>query len=220
MFMPGKTTKHSATDIVNSSGGEKIKPLVTISGQHGAGAHDVGAALAKKLGVGLFDYRVLDNIVAKAHDNQKMKGWLDRQKGSIQAKWMKSFTYKSGKDMSSYLPYLVRTIMAIVPNGGVIIGHGAHLILVDHKVLRLKVESGPKVCAQRIAAKEGITTKAAGKLSAKVNKERIRLVQDVYDHFPTDKTYYDLSLSSEILSIDQIVKISIAAMKEANLPLR
>jgi cytidylate kinase len=218
--MPGKNTKHSTKKNVSSSGEENTKPLVTISGQHGAGAHDVGAALAEKLGVGLFDYRVLDNIVAKAHDDKQVKGWLDRQKGSIHKKWMRSFTYKSSKDMSSYLPYLVRTLMAIVPNGGVIIGHGAHLILVDHKVLRLKVETGPKICAQRIATKEGITIKAAAKLSAQVNKERIRLVQDVYDHFPTDKTYYDLSLSSEILSIDQIVKISIAAMKEANLPLR
>ncbi|MBF0445743.1 MAG: cytidylate kinase-like family protein [Magnetococcales bacterium] len=219
--MPGQTTKPSTTDdLVGSNGGENTKPLVTISGQHGAGAHEVGAALAEKLGVGLFDYRVLDNIVTKVNDDQNIKSWLDRQKGALHANWMKSFTYKSGKDMTSYLPYLVRTIMAIVPNGGVIIGHGAHLILVDANVLRLKVESGPKVCAQRIAAKHGITIKAAGKLSAKVNKERISLVQDVYDHFPTEKTYYDLSLSSEILSVDQIVKITIAAMKEANLPVR
>jgi cytidylate kinase len=220
MFMAGKTTKQSTQDISGLDGGENNKPLVTISGEYGAGVYDVGSALAEKLGVGLFDYRSLDKIVTRAHSDRQLRGWMDKQSSGVQGKWMQNLLSKGGSDMSNYLPYLVKTIMAIVPNGGVIIGHGAHLILVGCRVMRLKVEAGPKVCAQRIAEKEGVTVKAAGKLSAKINKERIRLVKDIYSRFPTENTYYDLVLSSEILNVDQIARITLAAMKEAKLPLR
>lgn len=218
--MPGKKTDSSSSAQPETTGGAKSRPLVTVSGEYGARAHEVGAALAEKLGVGLFDYRTLDHIVAKAHADRQIRGGLDTESFAFESKWIRKLIKKDAPDMSSFLPYLVKTIMAIIPQGGVIIGHGAHLILVNSEVLRLKVEAGPEVCIQRISEDKGVTIKAATKMAQKVNKERIKLVKSIYDRFPTDSTYYDLVLSSEILNTDQIVKITLAAMKEAKLPLK
>ena len=218
--MQGKTTTQSILDQGVETDGSGHKPLVTVSGEYGAGAHEVGAALATQLRVGLFDYRTLDRIVAKAHTDRDLRSWLDEQQPLARSKWMQFLSAKNRRDMSDYLPHLVKTIVAIVPGGGVFIGRGAHLVLVGYQVFRLKVAAGPEFCARRIAAKEGITTKAAFKLAVKVNKERIQLVKEIYDHFPTEDTYYDLVLSAEILTPDQIVRITLAAMKEAQFPVQ
>jgi len=218
MFMREKTTTKSSR--LGNSGDKNGKiwtPLVTVSGEYGAGVYKVSAELAARLGVKLFDYRTLDKIFGKLRADQRLSHWLDEQQPLTQKKWMKFLFSKNNPKMSEYLPHLVRTIMAIVPEGGVIVGRGAHLILVDCQVFRVKVVAGPKFCAKRIAEREGITVKAAGKLAANINKERIQLVKEIYNHFPTDKTYYDLVLNTEILTADQIVRIVLAAVEDAQI---
>ncbi|MBF0384223.1 MAG: cytidylate kinase-like family protein [Magnetococcales bacterium] len=192
-------------------------PLLTITGELGAGVGDIADKLAERLGVGCYDYQVLDGIINEARSNHLLVKEMDSRRPNVLSKWINSFYKKGDSAKSEYLAYLVKTVMGIAPMGGVIVGRGAHLILSEYQVLRLKVEAGPKFCAKRVATRKGISPKAAQEMVTKVNKERMKFVADIYDKFPVNASYYDLILSAEVLTAEQIVDVTIAAMKMAGL---
>ncbi|MBF0381815.1 MAG: cytidylate kinase-like family protein [Magnetococcales bacterium] len=187
-------------------------PLVTVTGEFGAGVEAVSRELAKQLDVKYFDYWVLDSIIREARLNFELRKKMESRHPNNLASWIQSFFQKGDGVNEEYLALLVKTVLGIAPAGGVIVGRGAHLILSDHKVLRLKVEAGPEFCAKQVADRKGISLKAARKMVAKINKERMKFVADIYEKYPGYSSYYDLVLSSEVMSTQQIVDVALSAM--------
>jgi hypothetical protein len=187
-------------------------PLLTVTGEFGAGVEAVGRDLAIKLNVKYFDYWVLDSIIREARLNNELRKQMKSRRPPDLANWISSFFGKGDSSNEEYQALLVKTVLGIAPMGGVIVGRGAHLILSDFKVLRLKVEAGPEYCAIQVADRKGISLKAARKMVAKINKERMKFVADIYDKYPGCSSYYDLVLSSEIMSTQQIVDVAMSAM--------
>ncbi|ABK44162.1 hypothetical protein Mmc1_1653 [Magnetococcus marinus MC-1] len=192
-------------------------PLVAVSGEYGAGAEDVAKLLAERLGVQCFDPPLMQRIVEEAQSNYALQERLDELMPNKIKGWLATFMKKNrGKGEISYL-HLVKAMMGISAKGGVIIGMGAHLILSDRQVFRLKVEAGPDYCSGRIAKATGIDIKAAEKMCARVDRERVKFVKEIYERFPTDATYYDLVLSAETFSPQQMTEMAIQAMCLAKL---
>lgn len=196
-----------------SASGEQ--PLVTISGEYGAGTKELGPALAERLHVGYFDASLLDRIVEQAQDDKRLGSRLDDLFPEFLDNWLYKLSYSSGSKRSDYYLHLVKTIMGISRRGGVIDGRGAHLILAGQKVFRLKVEAGLEYCTRQVAEREGVSQEWAAKLITKMDQERIRFVKEVYKRFPTNNTYYDLVLGAETLEHEAMLRITVKAMQLA-----
>lgn len=192
-------------------------PLLTITGEFGVGIEEIARDLAAKMGVQCFDYQILDGIIDELDSNQALRKEMKARRSKEHSGWVSSLLQKRGASNTEYVANLVRTIMGIAPMGGVIVGRGAHLILYGQKVLRLKVEAGPEYCAKRVANIEGISLHAARKMANKVNQERMNFVAGIYKKFPVYSSYYDLILSAEILNREQIVDVTLSAIKMAGL---
>ena len=191
-------------------------PLITISGEYGAGGRDIGKLLAKQLGIVCFEPELIDQIVEESMKGSELSHQLDTKLPETLDSWLHLLWHeKAPAQRADYYIHLVKAIMGIVHVGGVIIGRGAHLILAGQKVFRLKVEASRDFCAHAIAKKEGISLKAAKELAERVDAERIKFVREVYKRFPTENTYYDLVLNAETIPPDQMLHIVTHAMRTA-----
>ncbi|MEG3639547.1 cytidylate kinase-like family protein [Magnetococcus sp. PR-3] len=190
-------------------------PLIAISGEYGAGAEDVAKRLAKTLEVQCFDPPLMQRIVEEAENSQALHDRLDELMPGKVKGWLNPFMKKRRKKGAISYLHLVKAIMGISAKGGVIIGMGAHLILSDRQVFRLKIEAGPEYCSGLISKETGINSKAAEKMCARVDRERIKFVKEIYDRFPTDASYYDLVLSAETFSPEQMSNLALEAMCHA-----
>jgi cytidylate kinase len=200
----------------SGEGTEGFRPMITVSGEYGAGGREVGRVLAQKLGVVCFEPELIDQIVAESMKSSELSRQLDNRLPDVLDDWLRRLWHKKEpSDRADYYLHLVKAVMGITHVGGVIVGRGAHLILASQNVFRLKIEGSREFCAQSIAKREGISVKAAMEMVGHVEEERIRFVREIYKRFPTDKTYYDLVLNREIISQEQIVDIVFLAMQMA-----
>ena len=148
-----------ATD---AKGGKKgkaatpIKPLVTISRQLGAGGEKTAVLLAQRLGVGLFDKELLKQIVKEAKGDKHLLEQLDERVTSLVDNLVHAFFSKKSTNKDTYFRYMAKVILNIGPAGGVIVGRGAHILLPEGRVLRVRVEGSGKSCAKRLVKQKEI----------------------------------------------------------------
>jgi hypothetical protein len=191
-------------------------PVVTISRDYGAAGRDVGRLLSDQLGVQYFNTKLLDGIIDKTKSDKHLLRRLDERTATFLDGWIFTFLSKTPVDKNDYFHALVDVLNTISRTGGVIIGRGAHLILSkrENPVFRVKIEGSKSNCASRVAMRNGIDLKAAMKRMKKINKERIEFTKDLYNKFPVnDRTYYDMVICSDNLSVEQIVDIINYTMK-------
>ncbi|MBF0370742.1 MAG: cytidylate kinase-like family protein [Magnetococcales bacterium] len=192
-------------------------PLVTVSGECQESIEEVGFALAETLGVNCFTQEMIEaeieaDISAEIFDAEPpptFSGNLDQ--------WLQTLVTADPASQPGFFPHLVDTVMTIAHSGGVIIGLGAHLILAGKRVFRLKVESGPEYCARHLAQRVGVSIKAARKMVERTDCARVQFVKEIYHRFPSQNTYYDLTLGTEILTSEQIVTITLETMSEVGI---
>lgn len=193
-------------------------PVVTVSRDYGAGGSRIAELLSEMLTVNCFGYAILDKVVKEAKSNKHLMGRLDERFTRISDNWVLSLFGKGGANKDDYIKRLVKAVTAIGQTGGVIIGRGAHLILADNpKVFRVKMEGSPEACIKRVSERENISKKEAKKRIKKVEKERIQFVKELYKRFPTNRAYYDLSISTDELDPHQAVEIIVYAMLKRGL---
>ncbi len=94
-------------------------------------------------------------------------------------------------------------------------GRGAHLVLDDRKnVFRMRITGSINACARRVAQREKIEMEQARQKVLKINGERTKFVKEMFNNFPSNKTYYDLVLNSDGLTSEQISEITLFTMKQ------
>ncbi|MBF0283452.1 MAG: cytidylate kinase-like family protein [Magnetococcales bacterium] len=191
----------------------QAQPLVvTVSGEHGSGREAVAVGLADRLHMLCYDAQLIDRLIEKSVANSSDVKAMHAPKG-ING-WLKGIFETDRLKRSGYYLHLVRTVMEIASTGGVIIGCGAHLILSGQGVFRLKIEAGTDFCAHRVAQQEGISFAEARKRVGLMNEKNIKRVKEIYDRFPSGRHYYDLVLSAESLSPEEMIDLAWFALEE------
>lgn len=191
-------------------------PVVAIARDFGAGGNEAGRILANELGVPCLDQEILDQIAQLAKSDKTLMRRLDeRLPLNFLEDWLHSIFSRNAPNQHGYQERLIHVIQNVANIGGVILGRGAHLILFNRKnVFRMRITGSVDVCARRISQQEGIDLDKAKRTVVRVNQERTAFVKGFYKHFPSNRSYYDLVLSSDELTPDQIAEIALFTMKQ------
>jgi cytidylate kinase len=116
----------------------------------------------------------------------------------------------------NYRRHLVKVVLGILytGNGGVIIGRGAHLILAQRDVFRVRITASPETCAERVARKKSVSPEEARKLVEQVNQNRSKFVWDVFKQRLNEPTAFDLTINTDRLAkYEEVAEIIIFAMQ-------
>src|SRR5512135_2657876 len=148
-------------EFAHKEGGETRPIVVTISRDYGSGGREVAEMLAKELDVQLFDRELLKAVSERSGVDLHWLEQLDEKRHSVWDSWLLSVL--SGENIleADYRHHLIKVIRGILHTGGVIVGHGAHIVLARQHVLHVRITASPDVCAKRIAHRKNISHKDA-----------------------------------------------------------
>ena len=175
----------------------KTLPLVTLTHDYGSGAEAIGRALAEALGVPCWGDSVTYRHGDPYHLEAKILQRLDTQHAA-EHEVMAGLLAGRADTLERYRRALVQVLLHIAEeHGGVIVDRGAHMILRDRPVFRLRIVGSDLVCAHRIAAREGIREELAREKLHKVNRQRRDYLRALVGQDDLDPRYFDLTLNTD-----------------------
>lgn len=198
-------------------GGQSVKrPVVALSRDYGSGGREIAQLLAKHLAVPVYDKELLDAVVEQSGANPHLMAQLDEKTRGFWDSWVVSML--SGENLldDNYRRHLVKVVLGILNTGagGVIIGRGAHLVLAQQNVFRVRIIASPETCAERIAPKRQISLEDARKEVTRVNDGRAKFIWDVFKKRLNEPTAFDLAINTDHLSkYEEVAEIIIFAMQ-------
>ncbi|ABK44161.1 conserved hypothetical protein [Magnetococcus marinus MC-1] len=190
-------------------------PLITVSRGFGANGSEIAARLAERLQVPLYDKELINEVTRQAKADPFLTKQLDERISGAMADWITSMFTGQSTSQDTFNYYMVKVIMNIAPQGGVIVGRGAHLLLSQkHRVFRLRVEGSLHVCAERVAKREDIKLKKAEKRVVQVDKERRDFVEGLYKNRSTRHNFYDMVINTDLFKPQATVGVVELALAE------
>lgn len=189
--------------------------VVTVSRNFGALGREVAQLLADTLEVRCCDRDILQEVARRADVDEQLVKVLDEHINRIDNHWWQALINKNTFSYEDYYKYLVKTVFSISLRGGVIIGRGANLILGPERAFRVRIIGSPDKCAERIAAREGISLEQALEKAQHVDQERAEYIKQLYGIDIDDPISYDLVLNSDRYDRVQLVELILEAMQKS-----
>lgn len=190
------------------------KPVITISRDYGSGGDEVAAKLSERLGLNLYDERILKEVSARLEDDPEIVRLLDEGFGRAKDMWL--YRWFSGKDVGpdQYRDTLIKVVMSLGRLGGVFVGRGAHVVLAGSCALRVRVSGTPEVCAHRLAtAGRGVEADLLAQIR-EINHNRGKFVWDAFHSRLADATQFDITVNTDrIADLDAVVDMLIPLAK-------
>lgn len=195
-------------------GGLPEHPVVAVSRDHGAAGEPIIALLSQRLDVPVYDRQIVDKIAERLKADPDSLRAIDEGVSHARELWL--YRMVTGIDVSpgTYRRHLVNVILSLARVGGVILGRGAHVVLSSSPVLRVRITGSAQVCAERLAAEEGLSVDAAMKHITEVNHNRGKFVWDMFHARLNDPAQFDLVINTDRLTDrEQIVETLISAYR-------
>jgi cytidylate kinase len=176
---------------------KKAPPVVAMYRDYGAGGDHIARRLAKILGVHIYDQEILDSVANAAGVDKELMAQLDDKVRHDRSVWVRGLFTTNTAYPENYRHHLVNVILGIAQNGGIIMGRGAHIILSDRKVFRVRVIGSPERCAERIAKREAMGIDSARVKVASINKERGEFLWNMFHERANDPSLFDLIINTD-----------------------
>lgn len=193
--------------------------VVTLYRDHGAGGEHIAQLLSQRLGIPIYDQEILERVADAAHVDKALMAELDDKVCHDKSSWVRGLFTTNTAYPASYRRYLVDVILDIAEKGGIIIGRGAHIILSDREVFRLRIVGSVQRCAERLAGSESISVEAAREQIAEVNSEHAGFLSEMFHENPDDPSLYDLVINTDrIQDLDAATDLILLAMMSMGFP--
>lgn len=189
------------------------KPVVTVSHDYGSGGRDIAKSLADALGVPCYDRQLVDAIAASSGIDAELLARLDEQAQMHWTQWLYGFKSLHRLEQAQYYRHLVNLCLNILQSGGVIVGRGAHIILANHRVFRLRLVGSLDHCAARIASREHIEFSLAREKASQANQGKQQFIWDYFQQQLDDPRLFDLVINSDRLEIDRQLPMLVDAIR-------
>lgn len=194
---------------------QREKYVVTVSRNCGAQGKQTAQMLADRLGVRCCDREILEGVASRAHVDVDLVNTLDEHVKGIEGNWWQSLFKGKSLSRQQYYHHLVKVVLSISRNGGVIVGRGAHLILGPERAFRVRIVGSLSRCAERVAARESLDIEAARQRVLEVDRDRSEYIRELYDVDVEDASFYDLILNSDRFGAESMVESILFAMQNA-----
>lgn len=189
------------------------KPVVTVSHDYGSGGRDIAKSLADAFGVPCYDRQLVDAIAASSGIDAELLARLDEQAQMHWTQWLYGFKSLHRLEQAQYYRHLVNLCLNILQSGGVIVGRGAHIILANHRVFRLRLVGSLEHCAARIASREHIEFSLAREKASQANQGKQQFIWDYFQQQLDDPRLFDLVINSDRLEIDRQLPMLVDAIR-------
>ncbi len=192
----------------------RTPPLVTLTHDYGSGAEIIGRALAKALNVEFIGDAVTYRHGDKHHLETLLLQRLGQAHGSQQRSLL-DYVGGSPDTHESYRRELVRVLLHFaLHEGGVIVDRGAHVILRDYPVFRVRIVGSELVCARRVAQREGLSERDALVKLRKINRQRLDYLRSLVGTVDLDPRHFDVTLNTDhFLHLDSVHLGLVGAMR-------
>lgn len=210
--------------------------VVCISQTTGSLGEDVGRKVAEGLGFRYVDEEIVSRAAAKQGLDAHVVADVEQRKSFLQ-RWASELRESPGLDLyyaygavgavapavpgdspspgSDDMRSLIREAISETADEGsaVIVSHAASMALVGREgILRVLVTASPGVRAGRLAAGP-LDAKEAAKQVEQSDKARADYLSRFYDVDRELPTHYDLVLSTDVLAVDEVAAIVVAAAR-------
>jgi cytidylate kinase len=182
---------------------EMLRPVVTVSRQHGAGGGEVARKLAEGLHLDLFDREIIQRIAESTHLSERVVSSLDEKDKELLTDWLAALSSRSYLSPAEYRYHLSRTVGAVAHHGGaVILGRGAHLILGRGEALRVLVVAPVEQRVQAVMEREGLAEREARRRIVSVEADRKAFLMKHFHADFADPATFDLVVNTAVLGVD------------------
>lgn len=212
--------------------------VVALSVQTGSGGFTVAHRVADKLGFRYYDWEITSEAASRAGvppsdviASERVPGFLERMMRRLGAVSTVSLEGSPGfsdpspalyttalQSMTSddYRQFIERVVMELADRGdAVIVGHAAQYTLKDTPgVMRVLIHGSPVFRAERLASEQGVGLEAAKRTIKQSDKDRGELLKSVYHFDWLDAGMYDLSISTDHLSLEYATDVVVNAARE------
>jgi len=131
---------------------EKREPLIiTVSRDYGALGEAIAEQLSSYLGIPVYDQEILEKVAKRAKTDKFYFKAHDEQSSAGLTTFLYSLVSGASATLQDYRRHLFEVVAEAAHKDCIIIGRGAHLILADRKIFRVRVVGSKLICAQRIA---------------------------------------------------------------------
>lgn len=171
-------------------------PVVTISREAGCNGHAVAEILSAKLGLALYDRKIIELIAKDKEISTRVVSTLDEQGHSALIDWIDETLMGSKLSSYSYFKSLKRVLFTIVTHGGaVIVGRGANLLFPPEKRTAIRLVAPLETRVKNVMAQTGYTEKRARTLITKIEEERRQFARKYMEKDIDDPTLNDVVIN-------------------------
>jgi cytidylate kinase len=190
----------------------KVRPVITVTGQHGARGDELSQQLAKELGFDHFDREIIHRVAESAHLSERVVAAMDMKKRELLADWLNAFATRNYISPAEYKYHLAHVIGAIAHQGGaVIVGRGAHLLL-KGQALRVLAVAPLDDRVRTVMETESLSERDARRRIEEVESDRHAFIVTHYHAEWADPTAYDLVVNTAALGLDGAIAAIRAAL--------
>ncbi|ABK43042.1 conserved hypothetical protein [Magnetococcus marinus MC-1] len=200
---------------VKESGEATTAPLIAVSRTLGANGTIIAQKLAEKLHVPYYDQGLIDRVLEEADQDKLLMQRIDERATNFMDDFIYSIFSDKQSPKDAYFQALVKVLINISRNGGVVVGRGSHMLLPEKRTFRLRLECGRSHAIKRIASREGISESEAAKKIETVNAQRAKFIAKMPRRFPSLESEYDLVLHTDHFHDDDATVEAIICMMKA-----
>lgn len=194
--------------------------VITISRDCGAGGEVIGAELSRYLGIPVYDREILRLIAERSkttefhvepHDEQVTSGLTSFIFGTITGATSHAALYRR---------YLYEVVTDLSKQDGILMGRGAHLVLRDKRIFRIRIIASPETGAKRVADETDIDLDKAEQRVRETNAQRHQSIQTLFADIDKKCSLenahnFDLVLNTDHIPPDQAVPVILIALRQA-----
>jgi cytidylate kinase len=190
-------------------------PFITVSREAGSGGKFIAKTLAQRLGFTLYDEQLVDLIAKNSQRRKRVIAKLDERERTFVDDVVHRLLNPEYVSAQAYFKNLVQVVKALELKGKVVILGRAANFMTSHKHgLHVRVIAPYLVRVGYTMKYEKRSEKDARYRVKKFDRNRKEFARQYFHKDPSNTNYYDLVVSTEQLTIDQVVEAILAAFRQ------
>jgi cytidylate kinase len=186
---------------------------IAVSRQAGAGGTSIATEVGTRLGWPVYDHALVERIAQEMNLRIKLIESVDERHTSWLVDCAESFSQAPLVSASAYVRHLIQTILSLGAHGScVIVGRGASQILPPVTTLRVRVVADRADRVRGLSRELGISHEDADYRLDRIERERLRFVQDHFQKDLRDPQQFDLVLNSSCFSYRECADLIIEGL--------
>ena len=189
--------------------GNQAGPVITISRESGSNGDSIAQTLAKKFGMDVYDWKIVEEIAKDAHVSEQAVATLDEIVASELDDWLTGIDPGPGFSSSQYMRSLRKVLFTVATHGNaIIIGRGANFLLPpEKKTLGLRFVAPLDARVKNIMPALHLSQKEALKHITDREQERRSWVKKYCRADINDAANYHAVINTALVAPENIVQI-------------